>query len=289
MRFGSLFAGIGGIDLGLERAGMTCVWQVEIDPVASKILQKHWPTVRRYSDVRTLQASALETVDLICGGFPCQPVSVAGKRQAQNDPRWLWPEFARVVDGVRPSIVLVENVPGLLTTAGSEVVADLAEMGYDAEWGCVSASAIGAPYRRLRFFLIATDPDSDLIRTKQINERWFECSAIDRDDRKTNDANINRSRFSGREESHSQSKEPEVTPRRNDVVRRYVFTGAGWWTTEPDVGRVVPGFPGRVDRIRCLGNAVVPQVAEYLGCMILKNITTPLDPTEQSAHQSPDD
>src|SRR6266576_2094213 len=100
--FGSLFAGIGGLDLGLERAGWTCRWQVEINPFCRRILAQHWPTVERYGDIRTLDLERVERVDLICGGFPCQPVSVAGKRLAQADARWLWPEFSRVVRALRP-------------------------------------------------------------------------------------------------------------------------------------------------------------------------------------------
>ena len=99
--FGSLFAGIGGLDLGLERAGWRCRWQVELDPFCERVLAKHWPDVRRYGDIRSVGAD-LAPVELICGGFPCQPVSHAGKRRAQADARWLWPEFARVVRAVRP-------------------------------------------------------------------------------------------------------------------------------------------------------------------------------------------
>ena len=141
---GSLFSGIGGLELGLERAGMTVRWQVEFDEWCQKVLTKHWPEVPKYGDVRELQASSLEAVDVICGGFPCQPVSLAGKREAQADPRWLWPHFARLVDGVRPKYVVVENVPGLRSAGGADVVADLASLGYDCEWGEFSAAGVGA-------------------------------------------------------------------------------------------------------------------------------------------------
>src|SRR6266850_6229536 len=124
--FGSLFAGIGGFDLGLERAGWICRWQVELDPFCQRVLAKHWPDVRRYGDVRAFPEPDTERVDLICGGFPCQPVSVAGKRRAQADERWLWPEFARVVRALRPHLVLVENVPGLLQRGIGDVLGDLA-------------------------------------------------------------------------------------------------------------------------------------------------------------------
>jgi len=111
---GSLFSGIGGFDLGLERAGMTVKWQVERDPWCQKILAKHWPDVPRYANVEDVGTN-LECVDLVCGGFPCQPVSVAGQRQGTDDDRWLWPEFRRIVGLLGPRYVLVENVPGLFT------------------------------------------------------------------------------------------------------------------------------------------------------------------------------
>lgn len=114
LRVGSLFAGIGGLDLGLERAGMKIVWQVEIDPFCLRMLEKHWPEVPKYGDIRQLTGEELEEVDLIAAGFPCQPVSVAGKKRGTEDERWLWPEAARIIRMVRPKYVLVENVPGLL-------------------------------------------------------------------------------------------------------------------------------------------------------------------------------
>jgi DNA (cytosine-5)-methyltransferase 1 len=158
--FGSLFAGIGGLDLGLERAGWTCRWQVERDPFCVRVLEKHWPDVARYGDIVALDPERLEAVDLICGGFPCQPVSVAGKRLAQADARWLWPEFSRIVRALRPRLVLVENVPGLLDGGIGDVLGDLATCGFDAEWECLSAAALGAPHERDRVWLVATNTDA---------------------------------------------------------------------------------------------------------------------------------
>ena len=132
---GSLFSGIGGFDLGLERAGMRVVWQVENDAYCRKVLAKHWPDVPCYEDIHDCGAHNLEEVDVICGGFPCQPVSVAGKQLAQDDERWLWPEFARLVGELRPRHVFVENVPGILVRGLGDVLGDLAALGYDAEWG----------------------------------------------------------------------------------------------------------------------------------------------------------
>ncbi len=122
MRFGELFAGIGGIGLGLERAGMEVRWHVEKDEYCRRVLAKHWPDVARYEDVKDVGAHNLEPVDLICGGFPCQPVSVAGKRKAQDDERWLWPEFSRILRELRPRYALMENVPGLLVRVFGDVL-----------------------------------------------------------------------------------------------------------------------------------------------------------------------
>ena len=156
MTFGSLFAGIGGLDLGFEWAGFTPVWQVELNPFCRAVLAKHWPDVQRFDDVRTVGAHNLEPVDVIVGGFPCQDVSDAGLRAGIDGERsGLWREFARVVRELRPRIVVVENVSGLLVRGMGRVLGDLADLGYDAEWVRVRASDVGAPHRRGRIFIVA--------------------------------------------------------------------------------------------------------------------------------------
>lgn len=167
MRFGSLFAGIGGFDLGLERAGMECAWQVEIDPFCREVLEKHWPGVPKYGDIRDLSGEELEAVDLICGGFPCQDLSLAGKRAGINGPQsGLWAEFARLIGELRPRWVVVENVPGVLVpkkekgvaveAAGiARVVGALARLGYVGVWFCLRASDFGASHHRKRVFVVA--------------------------------------------------------------------------------------------------------------------------------------
>ena len=158
MRVGSLFSGIGGLELGLERAGMQVVWQVEFDPFCQEILQKHWPEAKRYGDIRELREDELEPVDLICGGFPCQPHSLAGQRRASDDDRDLWPEMLRIIRAVKPRWVLAENVPGLLSSEAGRffggILRDLAESGYSVGWDCIPASAVGAPHKRERIFII---------------------------------------------------------------------------------------------------------------------------------------
>lgn len=154
MNFGSLFSGIGGLDLGLERAGMTCKWQVEIDEFCRRVLEKHWPNVKRYGDIREV-GNELEPVDLICGGFPCQDVSIIGKRRGlDGDRSGLWREFARIVRIVRPRFIVVENVPGLLSSGFGRVLGDLAESGYDAEWQVFNAGGFGVPQQRRRLFVV---------------------------------------------------------------------------------------------------------------------------------------
>jgi len=231
MKFGSLFAGIGGIDLGLERAGMECAWQVEIDPFCQKVLAKHWPEVDMYGDIKEVGSHNLTPVDLICGGFPCQPHSLAGKREASGDERDLWGEMFRVVCEVNPRWVLAENVPGLLSSEAGRffgrVLRDLASVGYCVEWESIPAAAFGAPHIRERIVIIA---HADITRLEE------------REGTNT-----------GRERAFC-GTEPERSER---------------WAVEPSVGRVAHGVPSRVDRLRSLGNAVVPQVAEWIGRRIL--------------------
>ena len=155
MRFGSLFTGIGGLDLGLERAGMECAWQVEIDPYCRAVLEKHWPGVPRWDDVKTFTGEGFEPVDLICGGFPCQPHSSAshGRRLGTADSRWLWPDMRRIVRFAKPTWVVAENVPHLDGPALKQVVSDLEEDLYEVGILEVPACAFGFTHRRNRYWI----------------------------------------------------------------------------------------------------------------------------------------
>lgn len=157
MRIGSLFSGIGGLELGLEWAGVGhTVWQVEQDPFCRAVLAHHWPDAVRHNDVRTVGAHNLEPVDVICGGFPCQDISYAGKGAGLSGERsGLWSEFARIVGELGPQFVVVENVAALLTRGIDAVLGTLADLGYDAEWSTLRASDVGAPHRRERVFIVA--------------------------------------------------------------------------------------------------------------------------------------
>jgi DNA (cytosine-5)-methyltransferase 1 len=240
---GSLFAGIGGFDLGLERAGMEIKWQVEIDPFCRAVLAKHWPNVKRYEDVRRLHAPEPAYVDVICGGFPCQPVSESGRRMAQHDERWMWPDFARLVRELRPKYVLVENVPGLFVRGFGDVLRDLAEIGFDAEWSVLSACAVGAPHTRERVFVVGY-PRSE--RRRSLRPFLVE---------------------SGREREGL----PQIARSETRTLSR-IGCASPWHPSEPDAIRMADGPPDRLERrrIAATGNAVVPQIAEWIGRRILE-------------------
>ena len=159
LRMGSLFSGIGGLDLGLERAfkgQLQTAWQVEENQFCCSILERHWPHAKRYDDVRTVGAHNLEPVDILCGGFPCQDISIAGKGEGLNGKRsGLWWEFHRIINELRPSVVVMENVPAITIRGLSAVVGSLAQIGYDCQWTIISAKQCGAPHLRRRWFAVA--------------------------------------------------------------------------------------------------------------------------------------
>jgi DNA (cytosine-5)-methyltransferase 1 len=260
---GSLFSGIGGLDLGLERAGMKVIWQSEIDPYCCKILRKHWPEVPNHGNIKEINWQTVERPDVICGGYPCQPFSQAGKRQGENDPRHLWPWVREAICHLRPKYAILENVRGHLNLGFDTVLGQMAAIGYDARWDCIPAAALGAPHLRDRIFIIARPS-----RSKQ-------CGAL---------ANSNDTRswdalcagwdapWHGSEiVADSDRERSEKCLFNNEQVSQLTDRSkslADNWQTEPNVGRVAHGIPNRVDRLRGLGNAVVPQVAEYIGRLI---------------------
>ena len=294
--FGSLFAGIGGFDLGFELAGWECRWQVELDPYARSVLERHWPDVRRHDDVRTWPTDDAERVDAIVGGFPCQPVSLAGKGLAQADPRWLWPEFRRVVAWLRPAFIVLENVLGLRKRGLRAVLADLADLGFDAEWTVQSAQGVGAPHRRKRFFIVASHPVRAELRVEpgwlgracrqaetELGDDGAEGAVADANGARLEIGSSERGDSSAQLEAAFGSREALADARRerlesvwraqrdrteqrgSDSLRDLALGhGEGAWDFEPDVLRVAHGVPARVDRLRCLGNAVVPQAGEVV-------------------------
>jgi DNA (cytosine-5)-methyltransferase 1 len=211
-------------------------WQVENDPYCIRVLEKHWPSVKRYGDIRDVKWSEVEPVDLICGGFPCQPVSCAGLKKGSKDERWLWPDFFKAIREIRPKYAFVENVPGLFSTNrgmfAREVFGDLAEIGYDAEWESIPASAIGSPQTRERCYIVA----------------------YPNDDRPSKDV-------------FQQRKVESFGPALCEISRE---AQRSWSQREPPIPGVAYGIPDRVDRLKCLGNTVVPEVAEFIAKLIIE-------------------
>lgn len=279
---GSLFSGIGGLDLGFERAGFEIRWQVEIDPYCRRVLAKHWPTVARYEDVREVGGHNLERVDVIVGGFPCQDISIAGKGAGIDGARsGLWREYARLIGELRPRYAVVENVPAIIHRGLERVLADLTEMRYDAEWQHLSAAAFGAPHLRRRVFVIAYPSGTGARLAAYRSSRQgrqpadpLEPAILSQRDRahRTEGANADSTYALGyserirRGQVRHQEQERSSSAARGVGIRR-----SEWWQTEPAVGRVVDGVPYGVDRIRGLGNAVVPQVAQYVAECVLRH------------------
>lgn len=241
----SLFSGIGGLELGLVRAGMTIAGQVEIDEFCRSILASHWPEVPRHDDVRTTPrwwaSEPRPRVDVVCGGFPCQPFSLAGFQRGIDDERWMWPAMADTIRAVRPRYVLVENVASLVgdRVAFGIVLSDLHRLGFDAEWAVLHATDFGAPTPRRRVYLLAypqgIDGQSwDLLEPSGVGRPSFAIGGL------LGLAVDQRRRVAGE-----------------------------WLAREPRVDRLVDGIPRQVDRLRVIGNAVVPQIAEHFGRQIL--------------------
>lgn len=258
MKFGSLFSGIGAFDLGLSRAGMTCEWQVELDEFCRNVLAKHWPDVRRWDDIKTFPPTGPIDewrVDLLAGGFPCQPVSHAGKREGEHDQqgRWLWPEMFRVCKLLRPRWVLVENVLGLLSAGDVRgslfggILRDLASIGYCVEWHCLSAGGpegFSGPHRRRRIWIIA-HPGIERIPGLVPGK---------------NPGLVGPWQWRGKEDLCNISSTP---------TKR----GDRW--PQPIIRRVDDGTSSRVDRLRAIGNAVAVPVVEVIGRSIMEAERSP--------------
>jgi len=236
MTVGDCFAGIGGISLGLERAGFTVRWQIEIDPYARGVLEHHWPHVSRWGDIRLVSPDMLDDVECLAGGFPCQPVSVAGRRRGHADARWLWPEMFRLVVAKRPRWVLAENVPGLRTLGADRILGDLAGAGYTCWPLVVGARHVGAPHRRDRVWIAARlEHAPGLGLEGRRNRHARQASGAWRWPARPGEA-----------------QHPWEPPR----------------TDQPTLDGRVDGLPLRL-ALTALGNAVVPQVVEAIGLAIL--------------------
>ncbi len=258
----SLFSGIGGLDLAAEWAGFTTVGQCEFADYPTKVLEKHWPDVPRWRDVRTLtkesfyERTGLRTVDVISGGFPCQPFSVAGKQKGKGDDRYLWPEMLRVIRELRPRCVVGENVPGIIKIAAGQVVKDLERAGYHVVVFNFEAAAVGAWHRRSRVFFVGIADVADADGSGLQGRKQPETPDA------AEDAGEQPSRVPAGECSeavYDAMRSGCAGDARREQSQE--LADGRCWSAEPDVGRVAHGIPARVDRLKCLGNAVVPQQA----------------------------
>lgn len=268
-----LFSGIGGFSMGLERTGgFKTVAFCEIEDFPRKVLAKHWPGVPIYDDVRTLTADRLRAdgiaIDVVCGGFPCQDVSIAGNRAGLEGERsGLWCEMARLIGELRPRFVIVENTPGLLSLGMGTVLGDLAALGFDAEWHGIPAAAIGAEHIRDRIWIIAHPHD----------QRELQPEGPERKERRrtgngapADAADPDAARYAGRSNASANGENVGgFGARLRSLVLAAPPLSREHWNHKPVLGRGVHGVPHRLDRIAALGNAVVPQIPELIGYAIL--------------------
>lgn len=275
MKVLDLFAGIGGFSLGLERTGYfeTAAF-CEFDRKAREVLRKNWPHIPIYNDVRELTGEQLKkdgiSIDVITGGFPCQDLSFAGRGAGLSGERSsLWFEYLRLIKEISPKWVIIENVSALRSRGLDEVLGGLAEVGYDAEWHCIPASALGAPHQRDRIWIVAYPHGTGF---EQGNEAWAGGSTEQPDgggfQSASNVPHANQPRLERWLQNgiaNSQGWEEQGDGRATERSTGWQGCRNNEWASEPAVGRVADGFPGRVDQLKQLGNAVVPQIPELIG------------------------
>jgi DNA (cytosine-5)-methyltransferase 1 len=281
MKVLDLFSGIGGFSLGLHRAGMQTVAFCEIEKYPQAVLKKNFPGVPIYDDVRTitaeqLRADGIDTVDLVCGGFPCQPFSVAGKQQGKDDHRHLWPEMFRIIQETKPSWVIGENVAGFVSMALSEVCSDLESTGYEVQPVVIPACAVNALHRRDRVWILAYSDAAKQRgqqRKSQIENHVVPYPGLQRPEiSKKQAAGLEQcSQANGYTNGAGCEKQhvADLAARQGQRTGELVATGPDWTTESPFCG-VANGISRRVDRLKCLGNAVVPQIPEIIGRAIMQ-------------------
>ena len=324
-----LFSGIGGFSLGLEATGgFETKAFCDIEKYPRQVLQKHWPHVKQYVDIKELnyerlKADGIDSIDIITGGYPCQPFSIAGRQKGEQDPRHLWPEYFRLVKELKPTWVIGENVSGHIKLGLDTVIEDLESEDYSVRPFSISASSIGANHQRERIWIVAYSERNGLLATEK--QRSFEKTISNQSKGKNDTLNVERtssvsetssdvenSRRSQwpwselREENENETRkenanqferssstsEVDVANTNNERLQRQwqsrnQFTprfnssresseegqrtvGQGWWESEPNMGRVAHGIPKRVDRLKSLGNSLVPQIPYYIGKTILE-------------------
>ena len=295
MRMLDLFSGIGGFALAAEtvwRDELDLVAFCEIDPYCHKVLNKNFPQVPIHEDIKILDGTAFKDIVLLTGGFPCQDISVAGRGEGlSGDRSYLWFEMLRIIRDVRPRYALVENVPMLTSRGGTRVLADLAEIGYNAEWTIISARDVGARHLRKRIWIVAY-PESERGKRRKTGKQRLNSQRKQRisgrngtgevpnsdshgeewdksKDRKrrgsvqvhTKVSNTDSQRLQGSEKTGDSQEEGQES---QDQFLTRLSRGETYWETEPNIRRVANGVPSRVDRLKGLGNAIVPQVATVI-------------------------
>ena len=314
-----LFSGIGGFSLGLEATGgFETMAFCDIEEYPRQVLQKHWPHVKQYEDIKELnyerlKADGINSIDIITGGYPCQPFSVAGRKKGEEDPRHLWPEYFRLVKELRPTWVIGENVSGHIKLGLDTVITDLESEDYAVRPFSISASSIGANHQRERVWIVGySEHNGSLTNKVKRSNNENDAGGKKREDStlqsertggSRNGSNVENSRRSqwpwaelrGENENETRKENANQFERSSSTSKSNVANTNGegsqrygseyqlrksqeegktswsrWWESEPDVGRVAHGVPKRVDRLKSLGNSLVPQIPYYIGKVILE-------------------
>lgn len=324
LRHLDLFSGIGGFSLGLERTGgFQTVGFCDNDKKTHLVLKKHWPTVPIYDDVSTLKGSDLGTIEIITGGFPCQDLSVAGKGAGLEGARsGLWWQFHRLIKEAQPRWVIAENVAALRSRGLDKVLRSLDQIGYDAEWHCIPASAVGAPHQRDRIWILAYPRhrggrEQSSWNSESIGGGSSQETKRSTDTDSTSRSGVGASPMAYPNDSGSRAPKHGTDTEHSEIIKGWeeqslsragrcgevVAYSAGigssrqgkfeqpiyptqivtreaiefkhgsvsdFWKVEPELGRVADGIPNRLDRLKQLGNSLVPQIPEMIGYAILQ-------------------
>ena len=301
-----LFSGIGGFSLGLEATGeFETVAFCDYEPFCQKVLRKHWEEVPIYGDIKELtyeklRADGIDKIDIITGGYPCQPFSVAGNKKGEQDPRHLWPEYFRLVKECRPTWVIGENVGGHIKLGLDTVLKDLESEGYSTRTFSISAASIGANHKRERVWIVANSNDrlsngkNEEVRT---GRNTFNNGSSDmansgserleghrreyelREDSEEGKVSRSSENVANSERIRQQGSRKPIGPGNTETNSNGKTSGfnhgsegeEGWWDVEPNVGRVAHGISNRVDRLKSLGNSLIPQIPYYIGQSIIKS------------------
>ena len=309
-----LFSGIGGFALALEKVGVKTVGFCEVDPYCRLLLQKHWKGVTIHHDIKRLETKDIkEPIDILTGGFPCQPYSVAGKQKGTDDNRYLWPDMFRVIKEIKPTFVVAENVRGIVNIQDGmvfeTVCSDLESEGFEIQPFIIPAAGVGAPHKRERVWIVGYSKHNGSLTSKirrgnqkvdaRAQERQNQAIESQRTSRSNNNEIMENSRRTLRQgakfdkENANESKQENANKfeRSSSTPEHHVANTKGvhvqgqqdrsgqeqsrresWWEFEPNVGRVANGVPGRVHRLKGLGNSIVPQIAEEIGKAIWKTL-----------------